>query len=1826
MSRNTCVSILIISLFSLYSCQHTKTDSTALINISPDYSEYIESHTTGTISKLDPITIDFDESIDQSKQLAGLIEIKPSVQGNWIWDNYRAIFTTQNSFLPDQVYTITIDLSALFKQVPDHLAEARFNLATMKPDFEISTGGFNFMEDDGTKFMTTFTLKSADHIENEVAEKMFELKGAYGDLPRTWKHINSRIHQVTISEISREEDEYEIPYSISGTLIQSAKVINGALQVPAKGAFQVQHVRTDPESANFVEILFSDPLNKAQKLDGLIEVDGVDNYTYQISNNLLQVFFATRLSGEKKIKLHAGIQNHAGNAINSPKEYVLTFELIKPAVRMVARGSILPSSNNTTIPFETVNLKAIDVTVDQIYIENVPQYLQVNNLANEGSIHRVGKQIMARTIPLNITVPLEQNEWIQHHLDLRDILEVEPGSIYKVSLSFRKNIAIYPCIGLDTSYTSIDLIQEPWISDPLPNQNIWSSYYPEGYDWQLREDPCHVSYYTGDKKVTKNVMASDLGLIAKVTNDQRLYLMTTNLITALPESSVDLVLLDYQLQPILETRSDDQGMVAIAPPERPYMVIARKGYQQAYLRLDDGQALTVSQFNVAGDKIKQGLKVFIYGERDIWRPGDDIYLTCMIDDKDFPLPAEHPIQFKLISPQGTLLNEQTQALNDFGTHTFKAKTSNAAPTGTWLAQILIGNQSFSKKIKIETIQPNRLKAELSLPSDQISAQTKSLNGDLKVKWLTGVNGNQIDCIYNIDIWDREISFAGYEQYTFRDPGKQVYFEEMEAFNVTTDASGKALFNIKLPALEDAPGKMQLVLKGKLFEPSGNFSIDNQTITLSPYTSYIGLVFPENEDRSYDLNSNLNIQVVNLTETGSKVNQNNLTYSLHKMSWQWWWDQSGSHANYIGSQIRESVFEGKAKINNGKTSIQINPKQGGRYYLRICDTQSGHCSGAEFYMDWGSDDDQSAELGSAVLALTTSQSSYNIGENIKLTIPGYEQARALVSIENGSSVIQQEWIELAGDQTTYQVQASREMTPNVYFHVSLIQPHAQTFNDLPIRLYGIAPVSVKDESSVLEPIINMPDKLEPEKEFNINITEGQGRPMIYTIAIVDEGLLDITNYRTPDPWNHFNAKEALGVRTWDLYDQVIGSYGNRIERLLTIGGDGEESMTTNRKANRFEPVVKFLGPFHLTADGNQNHKITLPNYIGSVRTMLVAKNDTEYGNAEKSTPVTKPVMVLSTLPRVLGPGEKCRLPVSVFALEDNIKSVKIDITTEGTLLVDGATSKNITFTQPGDQVVNFDLTVKSLEGIGKVLVTATAGKYQAVHEVELDTRIANPKITEVAAKVLQANQTISMEIPMVGLTGTNHSVVELSTLPPLNLNKRLDYLIGYPHGCLEQTTSKVFPQLFLANLVELTPEQQRDIRNHVVAAIQKMKQFQMSNGGFSYWPGSGIDFWTSSYAGNFLLQAREQGFNVPEQMIQSFLTFQSKTARGWNRNNSYNNDLQQAYRLYTLAEGGQPELGLMNRLREDPKISWIAQWQLAATYAVIGQKEVADQIIRDLSLNNLTDYQDRMTFGSETRNQAIILEAYQAMDKKEDAFTLLKQLAEKLASDQWMSTQTTAFTLKAIGSTIGKRNEIPGINAVVKLNDMDELGVNTLKGYKQLVIPIEALQEPNLIIENKNDQVLFARVISSGKPAARQETADNKGLNCKIQLVNQNGEIINNSNYEQGVDLKLIVTIGNLTGQRIEEIAMTQIIPSGWEIINNRLVEGYQETQLFDYQDIRDDRVYTYFELEAGEKKTFTIHVNNTYAGKYYMPGTLIEAMYDHSKYARTTGQWITISD
>lgn len=1848
---------IIVIVFSIFSCKKKNNVDNVY-----EYREYISYKTNGLVSIKDPWKIGLTQGLLSYHPLDTLpqdiITISPNAKGSAVVTTTNEIvFYPKESLRPDTKYKITVHLSKLYDSVEKEFSRYTFSVQTLKPNFSVEIEDLQSYDTDW-QYMNG-VVKLSDIVPFEEAKHLIKAKRKKESLQIQWENpeAESSYYRFKIDSISREMDDSEITISWNGKPIDAKTKGKLIRKIPGKNNFSIISVDVKQSPNQYLAINFSDPLKNDQNFNGLVEltaaneeesaIDSTDSdaqsISYTVDGNLLNVYTSQKLVGYQLLEVFAGIESQTGFKLNNDYQETLTFEQIKPEVRLLNGAGILPNAEQLKVNIEAVNLRAVDVRIIKIYKQNVLQFLQQNNIGSnsERSIKRVGRKVAFKTIKLIENDAENTGNWKAYSIDLTNLFKTEPGAIYRVELSTKKEYAIYDCSNSDESNNEdndyyyeddyeIDTNEEDSYSEEIEEEywdNMRYSYRKQVYNWRQEDNPCHDAYY--NDVVACNLISSNLGVIAKQGNNKSYLFAVTNILNTNPEAGATVEVFNYQQQSLGQQQTNSHGIAKFNFPSNAYFAVVSKGEHTTYIKLEEDNALSVSKFDVAGQTLNRGLKGYIYGERGVWRPGDNIYLTFILNDLDNPLPENHPVELTVTDAQGKLIHKTIKSESKNKVYDFLVPTSTDDVTGKWQAVITVGGAKFYKTLKVETVKPNRLKMKLDFYDEILS---DDINGSLQVNYLHGAPAKNVKAEIDAVVYKNTDAFSRHTNYSFLDPTIDFSSEEIKLFDGDVNESGYASIQENLSINEQAPGMLSVSMLIRAFEPGGGFSITSTTKQYAPFDNFVGIRKPEgNQWGALYTGENQTFDILSVDKNGNPKSANHLQIKVYKVEWRWWWSSSYDDlSSYQSSEYHDTFFEKEISTNsNGKASFRLNipEDESGRYLILVTDLDSGHTAGetAYFYRNWWDADFGDNKDAAKMLVFFADKEKYNVGENAKVTFPSGEAGRALISIENGTEVLSTMWVETKKGNTTATIPVTKEMAPNVFINISLLQPHDVTENDLPVRLYGIIPMMVEDKNTILQPQLSMPDELRPEQNSSITVSEKNGKAMTYTIAIVDDGLLDLTSFKTPNAWDSFYAREALGVRTYDIFDDVIGSYTGKIDQVFAIGGGADGETGKLKKANRFKPVVTYLGPFELKPGQKQKHNISIPKYIGSVRTMVVAadnKNEA-YGSVEKTIPVRQPIMTFATLPRKLSTGEKVTLPVTVFTMNNKIKNVNVSVNTSSGITINGLRSQSLSFSNPDEKMAYFDLTVGQSQGVKTIEVVASGDGETSSYEVEIDVVNPNPFSIKANSIELQANQSNSINVDTFGEPGTNTAQIEFSTLPAMDISGRLSYLIQYPHGCVEQTTSSVFPQLFLVDVVDLTSAQKQDIERNIKKGILRLSKFQKSNGGLSYWIGeSDTDSWGTSYAGHFMLEAEKQGYALPYSFKLKWIQYQKEAARSW-RANRYSSDLNQAYRLYTLALAGSADLSAMNRLRQQDDLSNDAKWRLAAAYSIAGQKEAANAIIKTASVTFANAKESYYSYGSEIRNKAMALETMILLDNSQKQ-SLIKDIASDLSSSQWMSTQTTAYALLAVGKFV-KINGGKSFKLSYSINGSQD---TSFSSHSSIGIRDLAINEGQnkVTIKNLGNSTVYVRTLTKGKLPLGKELQEQRGLDISVKYVTKEGEPVDVSSLTQGSDFLASIVVQNTTNRSVDNVALTQIFPSGWEIVNTRFTDvDYSITgSQARYSDYRDDRVHFYFTLDAKQSKQFLINVNAAYLGTYYLPGTQAEAMYDNDYLVRNKGQWIDV--
>ena len=1834
------------ALLTIVSCQRKEVD------VSFDYAPYISAYTGGIISTNATVRIEMTREqtdIEVGKEVTDkLFSFKPTLKGKAYWVNNKVI-----EFVPD---------SGALK--PGTIYQCRFKLSKVQKDVERKLRNFDF------SFRVQERCFHAEVTDLKVSDGAPDLVSVIGKLsfsePVTIADVNKMLsarynnrkanalisatddpltYNFVYADIAKGDQPSPLLITIDGGPAKIDQEEALEIEIPARSTFGLYSAKFIQEPESGIRLTFTEPLDAATDLSDYLSIKEAPTFVVQQEDNIADIYFNMPNDlTSVYITLHEGLKSNTGHQLipnNNDGTFSQKVDIqpLYPAVRLLSTGNILPDAQQLLLPFQAAALRAVNVEIIKIYEDNVLMFLQSNTINGTDGLKRAGKLIYKKKLLLN---EHNANHWTNYSIDLSKLIKQEPGAIYRVILSFNQSDAIAPFNGEQSetaaSGEGMVSILNGQISDEEKakwDYERYGWYSEEDYDWNVyewreRNNPYHPSYYMiSEHKAATNVLASNIGLIVKANNDNKYWIAATNIVTARPQSGTLITLYDYQLRPVGNALTDKDGFAFITAKGTPFVAVASKGREKSYLRIVEGENNSVSRFDVGGDKPVKGMKGFVYGERGVWRPGDTLHLTFILEDRGNQIPDNYPVSLELYNPNGQYVYKTVATHNENGFYTFHVPTSPNAPTGFWNAYIKAGSATFHKSIRIETIKPNRLKIDLQLENEKLQASQEPVTATLTATWLSGATARNLHAAVEMTLTKVNMQFKGLEDYTFRNPATSFKSAQTPLFDGRLNEQGIATFQFMTPTSQSLPGLVNAQFTCRVFETGGDISIYSKTVPVSPFPRYVGV----------DLKNTASfINVTTVNSEGKPVNVNNLEYKIYKTSWNWWWENDDmDYSSYINNTAIEPIATGNLNTRQGKATIPIGQLkiEAGQYLIFIKDTEGGHASGGIAWIGYNEYDEGESNNPSGIkmLAFNTDKEEYEVGETAEITIPGAQTGTALISVENGSRVIHREWVNLKNGYSKYRLKITKDMAPNAYLHITLLQPHSQTINDLPIRMYGVKPIFVTNKASILNPIITAPNSIRPEAKFAVKVKEKNGQPMTYTLAIVDDGLLDLTNFKTPQPWDYFYAREALGIRTWDMFDYVIGSFAGRYGALFSIGGDQQLNEAKNR-TNRFKPVVKFLGPFTLKKGEEKSHNIQLPPYIGSVRVMVVAGNNGSYGNAEKNIEVKAPLMVLSSLPRVISTREEIDLPVNVFAMEKNVKNATVTVSTTGKLTIDGAKSKSVTFQQPGDKMVYFKLRSSATTGTETITITASGSGNTSKEVVHIEIRNPNPPVTHSETRLIAAGQQVEIPYSFEGSSSNRWLKLEASTIPAADISRRMEFLYNYSHRCSEQITSVAYPLLYADHLKDLNKAESDLNSKNIKNAISSLYSRQLTNGGFAYWDGDRYAHeWLTSYVGCFLVSAKEKGYDVHATVLNKWKTYQKKQAQNWRttqkstngRYSYYQSDLEQAYRLYSLALANAPEYGAMNRLKEYKGLSVQARWCLAAAYALCGKQQVAQALVNKQPTTVAGYSANNTTFGSSLRDESMILDALLSLNKEKEAFEQARRISTKLQNENYFETQSTAFALVAMGKMAAKSSK--GLQfSWTQQGQSHE--VNSAKSMFQQALSTRQANG-NITIKNKGNGALYVVLTSQSQPDEDLTPATNRNIKLEVTYQHAGGSGSTIPQVQKGTDLTAVIKVTNLSPTNdYTDVALTHIIPSGWEIYNERLFSdnATNTNDQFLHQDIRDDRILTYFDLPRNTTRTFRVRLQAAYGGDFVLPAILCEPMYNTDAYARTAAGRVKVID
>lgn len=1320
------------------------------------------------------------------------------------------------------------------------------------------------------------------------------------------------------------------------------------------------------------------------------------------------------------------------------------------------------------------------------------------------------------------------------------------------------------------------------------------------------------------------ISLSDLGLITKEGKD-KIFVFTNSLKTAMPVDGVNVSVYSSNNQLIGTAATNKDGVAEILYSKKdftgfkPAMVIAKTADDFNYLPFNNTRVNT-SRFAVGGKRNNpSGFDAFVYAERDVYRPGEKINFSVIVRDADWKSPGDVPLKLKFLMPNGKELKTFRKSLNEEGAVEGNIELSLNAITGSYTLEVYSGNDVLlaSQNFMVEEFVPDRIKVTTRLDKEFLKAGDQSVLS-IHAENFFGPPAANRKFETEIQISQKKFSSKQFDGYDFELTNQTGFFDK-EVKEGTTDAEGNARLNYDVSENYKNMGALQASFYTTVFDETGR-PVSRLTNT-SIYTQPVFFGIRQDWNYYYPLNQPVKFQLAAANKDGGA------THSLAKVQvikheYRTVLAKSGSYFRYESQKEDKLMTEQEVAINGNGSFVYI-PKSPGDYELRIYGAGANSYVSKSFYSygSWGSTNTSFEVNKEGNINIEIDKKTYWSGEQVKAHFTTPFSGRMLVTMET-DHVISYQYVDVSKREASVNLKLNAEHVPNVYITATLIKPHE--ISDIPLTVaHGFVNVPVEEKNRKMEVSIQAQKNVRSKTHQKVTVKAAPGS--MVTLSAVDNGVLQVSDFKTPDPYQYFYQKKALQVSAFDLYPLLFDEVR---AKMSSTGGDGfaEASKRNNPMPSRRVKVMSYWGGIK-KANGNglAEFEFDVPQFSGELRLMAVSYKGQSFGASDNTMTVADPVVISTALPRFLSPGDTVTVPVTLTNTTAKAATVTATLAVDGPLKIVGGANQSVSLAAKGESKAQFKIVADLSINTAKVSVSVSGlgEKFSDVTEISVRPPSTLQQTTGAGSITAGSAQKISIGLSDF-MPGTMNYKLTVSRSPVLELGDQLRYLVQYPYGCTEQTISAAFPQLYYGDLTDLLSlnktQNKLNANTNVMEAIRIIKMRQLYNGAVTLWDGlDKEDWWSSIYAAHFLLEARKAGFDVDNSLLETLLNYLSNKLRNKETITYYYNRTQQkkiapkevAYSLYVLAVAGRPNIPAMNYYKANPALLALdSRYLLAATYATAGDKKSFGAVLPAAFSGEESVAQTGGSFYSDVRDEAIALNALIDTDPGNAQIgTMVKHVAGKLKSRQWLSTQERAFALLALGKHAKAANQSTA-TAEIKVNGKTIAVVNG----GQWSGDMKALGGNNIEIATKGNGRMYYFWQAEGVSASGNYKEEDNYLKVRKQFYDRNGKLLTGNSFKQNDLIIVGISLEKTFNTPVDNIVITDLLPAGFEIENPRTKEipgmdWIKNAATPDALDVRDDRIH-FFVNAYSPKQMYYYAVRAVSPGNYKMGPVNADAMYN----------------
>lgn len=1610
--------------------------------------------------------------------------------------------------------------------------------------------------------------------------------------PATWALVSAnptpRI-QVKLLGVSMEDKLREVKVALSGKLVPEGgqlpigKDVNSGLTLASPYQVDVLHVETRHDGVvASVQITTSQPIQPGN-FKQFIKTDPALNWDYTTLDKGV-LMSSPDADAEKVYELiiAKGLKGAIGGELKDTYTQKVGFGELEPSISFTnTKGMYLSKMGARNIEVSLVNVRKVKVVVSKIYENNLlaaqrnGYYPSTSHADNEEDYYGYGSSNLGDVV-------------YEKEIDAASL--PKHGNSRLFSLNLEDRIPDFKGI----YHIQIRSAQDYWVSD------------------------------------SRFVALSDLGIIARAGTDaMKVFLQSIQ--TTQPIGEVQLTLYGQNNQVLGLGSTDKEGVGTInyirKEPSgfRPALLVARTATDFNYLPLHATNVNT-SRFEVGGKKMnRSGIDAFLYAERDMYRPGETFKYAMILRDQHWKIPGEIPVKLRFVMPNGKEWTSLRKNANAQGAIEGSLFIPEASITGTYTLEVYTGDDLLltTYNFQVEEFVPDRLKVLVQSPAKEL-LPGQEMKLDLQADYFFGSPAS--DRNWETEIQLKQIGFRpkGYEKFSFHLDNQTMFFDNVVKEG-KTDAHGAAQLSYTIPAEYKNRGLLQANFYATVFDEAGRPVSRHHRLPVYTQQTFIGVGV--DEYGYYPLRQTVKFPLIALDKSEKILNGTSVVVRIIKKNYNTVLTKTGGYFRYQ-SQMEEMVKEEKTvSISGAQTMYSYVPVEAGSYELRVYLPGASTYTSRSFYSygSWGIAGGSFEVNTDGNIEIAADKVSYAPGEKAKLLFKAPFDGRLLVTLEN-NGVLSHQFLQVEKRTAIYEFPVTATHLPNIYVTATLVKPHDVA--EIPLTVaHGFQSLRIDEKDRRMPLAIEAAATTRSNKKQHIKVKATAGA--MVSIAVVDNGILQVSDFKSPDPYDFFYQQRALQVQPYDIYPFLLPEIR---QRTSSTGGDGDLAMEkrvnpiTNK---RFKLVSYWSGFKKASGSGEVQFEIDIPQFSGELRIMAVSFKDDRFGASSAVMKVADPLVVSTAMPRFLSPGDSLDLPVMIRNTTTSPAALSVQLTATGALAVSGTASKSGSVAGGKESSLRYRVVAGNQPGTAKVTVAVKGLGESFTEEIDITVRPASTLQTRSGNGVVTAGSTASIQMPVTDfMAGSDSYELVTGANPLLEFGLSLKNLLQYPYGCTEQTVAAAFPQLYYTELAAIMGNK-KGVRsgvsgttaaNNVQEAIRKIKMRQLYNGAIMMWDNTGEEhWWTSVFAAHFLLEAGKAGYAVDQKLLEpllSYLRFRLKNKQLINY--TYNRDQQRKivpkevpYSLYVLSLAGTPQVASLNYYKAHPEsLSLDGRYMLAAAFAAAGDKKRLHEIIPASFSGEVSEKQTGGSFYSPIRDEAMALMMLVEADPTHPQIQVLaKKVGSSLKNSSHLSTQESVFGILGLGklAALTANTAIEG-TILVNGKAVGSVG-NTTQKFTE-----KQLQGTDIIIQAKGKGALYYYWQATGISSSGKYVEEDQSVRVRRQFYSRTGSPLTGNAFRQNELIVVALTVENMYKSAVENMVLTDLLPAGFEIENPRIREvpgmswitqPSQPTAL----DIRDDRIHIFFDLKQS-KQTFYYAVRAVSPGVFRMGPVSVEAMYD----------------